>query len=1010
MFAKIGNRVFVSKIFGMMQFSFTFLFCFILIYPFYCFPSEYESIVNSICYDGELENGYSTIKLKIQELEENEIDHNTSTSLSFSTIEYVKLYHTLSELELILFSHFEESLLFHRKGKDLSSSIPSLKVIPPLPEFQLSGISCGGVSDLFYVSAVIIKSMIDREITKTEPSEHEINSKYVKDDLESLMTLITLTSDSGLITAAEIHLSHAFQLLSRVKDSPPLLTEKERVDYLALLTFRSALLTPAVFSSKEELFSSRRILQQRISSLFSSAGKGELSIAALDEFVLSPTFYLIYYGFNDKSQLQQLHKSYQLAFPSLTSVNVLPSFSSWKRQVEEGQEKQQLQSQKQSLLPTQQASLGGLSASEPTVISPPEESPKEKNEGTVKIKRRIRIGFVSSYFRKHSICKLFCSMILHLSSLEDKYTVFLFSALQADHHDSYTKKLIQLSSSSASASISAHSACSSSSSSFHFISVGKPLVNNRNRILSYQCDVLVYLDIGMEPSMVVWASARLAPIQMVLWGHPSTTGLESIDYYITSQLYYQYSPASVAFTEGESSHVVTQFVDSIHDSSDNSFHSLSSYPQSFFSEQLIQLQNLNFHFWKPSLSLELKMKWKKHIIKKKNEQQRQSGGGLKEKSKQDNNNDDDDKTSIQLLLIKREKSYYQMVVRYLKEENKKKISKGSQQLIELLSMKLKGVSHSATMVGALNDRHLPNNEAADIGSKNEIQTKVFYLLCPQYLLKFHPNFDKILLSLILWNYPDFSDLFNSSSFSKNNESLKKREGQFKIRLILLNNSEKRLIWQKILIQRWRISLFSSASYSSVILSPSLNVSSFESIASTMIDESVIWMPSLSSEEYLLLLGIGDLMLDPFPFGGGVTTLESLFMCTPVLTLPNEQNVPQLASGMLTALTDHARVSRRMSDSDKSEFQRLTVVHNQQDYLNNIQELLFSTLDDENNYKLQFLRKSICENHNIFYNDVDDDDPTVREGTGREYHQESNYTKNSFQEWSEMFQNLFQNSL
>ena len=41
-------------------------------------------------------------------------------------------------------------------------------------------------------------------------------------------------------------------------------------------------------------------------------------------------------------------------------------------------------------------------------------------------------------------------------------------------------------------------------------------------------DILVYLDIGMRPIAYILASGRLAPIQMVLLGHPSTTGLTNV--------------------------------------------------------------------------------------------------------------------------------------------------------------------------------------------------------------------------------------------------------------------------------------------------------------------------------------------------------------------------------------------------------------------------------------------------------------------------------------------------
>ena len=43
------------------------------------------------------------------------------------------------------------------------------------------------------------------------------------------------------------------------------------------------------------------------------------------------------------------------------------------------------------------------------------------------------------------------------------------------------------------------------------------------------------------------------------------------------------------------------------------------------------------------------------------------------------------------------------------------------------------------------------------------------------------------------------------------------------------------------------------------------------------------------------------MLDPFPFGGGVTILESLGLLTPTITFPDDQTVPELASGMIQTL-------------------------------------------------------------------------------------------------------------
>jgi protein O-GlcNAc transferase len=48
--------------------------------------------------------------------------------------------------------------------------------------------------------------------------------------------------------------------------------------------------------------------------------------------------------------------------------------------------------------------------------------------------------------------------------------------------------------------------------------------------------VLLYPEIGMDPMTLRLASLRLAPIQCASWGHPDTSGLPTIDYYLSSEL------------------------------------------------------------------------------------------------------------------------------------------------------------------------------------------------------------------------------------------------------------------------------------------------------------------------------------------------------------------------------------------------------------------------------------------------------------------------------------------
>jgi predicted O-linked N-acetylglucosamine transferase (SPINDLY family) len=48
-------------------------------------------------------------------------------------------------------------------------------------------------------------------------------------------------------------------------------------------------------------------------------------------------------------------------------------------------------------------------------------------------------------------------------------------------------------------------------------------------------DVLLYPEIGMDGTSLKLASLRLAPVQAASWGHPETTGLPTVDYYLSAE-------------------------------------------------------------------------------------------------------------------------------------------------------------------------------------------------------------------------------------------------------------------------------------------------------------------------------------------------------------------------------------------------------------------------------------------------------------------------------------------
>jgi len=55
-------------------------------------------------------------------------------------------------------------------------------------------------------------------------------------------------------------------------------------------------------------------------------------------------------------------------------------------------------------------------------------------------------------------------------------------------------------------------------------------------ILNDNLHVLIYSEIGMNPISIKLAALRLSPVQCASWGHPETSGLPTIDYFLSSDL------------------------------------------------------------------------------------------------------------------------------------------------------------------------------------------------------------------------------------------------------------------------------------------------------------------------------------------------------------------------------------------------------------------------------------------------------------------------------------------
>ena len=148
----------------------------------------------------------------------------------------------------------------------------------------------------------------------------------------------------------------------------------------------------------------------------------------------------------------------------------------------------------------------GVPPAAPTANPSPAVAPS-----TPATKRRIKLGLISRYFHDHTIGELMRGVIAHLPRDKFEVNVLTFpgprdavSQFIQQHADRYVELPTQ-----------------------------QPAI--RQKIVDLQLDVLFYTDLGMDSLTWSLAFSRLASVQCTTWGHPVTTGLKTIDYYLSSE-------------------------------------------------------------------------------------------------------------------------------------------------------------------------------------------------------------------------------------------------------------------------------------------------------------------------------------------------------------------------------------------------------------------------------------------------------------------------------------------
>ena len=125
---------------------------------------------------------------------------------------------------------------------------------------------------------------------------------------------------------------------------------------------------------------------------------------------------------------------------------------------------------------------------------------------------RLKIGFISRHFRHHTIGRLMQGFVAQLRRPE--FFVSVISVGQ--YHDPLADFFKQ--------------------HADEYVVLPTNLTAARSILEKLRLDVLFYADLGMDGLTYSLAFSRFAPVQCVTWGHPVTTGIPTIDYFISSDL------------------------------------------------------------------------------------------------------------------------------------------------------------------------------------------------------------------------------------------------------------------------------------------------------------------------------------------------------------------------------------------------------------------------------------------------------------------------------------------
>jgi CRISPR-associated protein Csy1 len=120
-----------------------------------------------------------------------------------------------------------------------------------------------------------------------------------------------------------------------------------------------------------------------------------------------------------------------------------------------------------------------------------------------------RLAMVSSRFHECTVGAYFASWVAHLAGTGWE----LILVHIGDYRDALTERL------------AAHA--------HQELTLAGDIVDNSTKLHDLAADLILYPELGMDYRTFGLAALRLAPVQVCAWGHPVTTGLPSIDAYLS---------------------------------------------------------------------------------------------------------------------------------------------------------------------------------------------------------------------------------------------------------------------------------------------------------------------------------------------------------------------------------------------------------------------------------------------------------------------------------------------